>query len=109
MENEIKMEKGKKGDTKIGAVIILIISAAVFLPTGGAAVYQALLNNQKAESFGSYDGKQILYEPGSKFHTTVSSIAQNYRNSGLEVNEQSHYYIMNQAFKQTINSILLCS
>ena len=109
MENEIKMEKGKKGDTKIGAVIILIISAAVFLPTGGAAVYQALLNNQKAESFGSYDGKQILYEPGSKFHTTVSSIAQNYRNSGLEVNEQSHYYIMNQAFKQTINSMAFSS
>ncbi len=100
--NEIKFKKEKKGQAKIGAVIILIISAIVFLPAGGAAVYQSFFNGQKKNSFGSYDGKQIIYEPGTKFYKAAANIAQTRKNMGEEIDNNNFYYVLNQAFKQTI-------
>lgn len=101
-ENKAKV---KKGDTKIGAVIILIISAVVFLPAGGAAVYQGLFNHNKAPTFGSYDGKKVTYEPGSLMYVAASNIAQSYQRMGYQLNENSYYYIFNNAFQQTLRSM----
>ena len=52
-ENKITEQKTKKDSSKIGAVIILVISALVFLPFGASAVFQSIFNKQKASTFGS--------------------------------------------------------
>ena len=77
-ENKITEQKTKKDSSKIGAVIILVISALVFLPFGASAVFQSIFNKQKVSSYGSYNGKNITYEPGTKFFITVSNLAQSY-------------------------------
>lgn len=103
MNQETKhTEQRAKGGSKIGAVIILIISALVFLPFGASAVFQSVFSRQKINSYGSYDGKQITYEPGSKFFTAVSNLAKSYQNMGYKIDDRTYYAIMNQAFKQTV-------
>ena len=103
MEQEIKKTEGKpkKSATKIGAVIILIISALVFLPFGASAVFQSIFNKRTVDSFGSYDGKKIVYEPGSKFHSAVTNMAQMYEARGIKLEDNS-YRIMYDAFNQTM-------
>ena len=101
-ENKITEQKTKKDSSKIGAVIILVISALVFLPFGASAVFQSIFNKQKASTFGSYNGKNITYEPGSNFYTAVSNLAQSYQASGYKVDENSYYRIMSEAFYQTV-------
>ena len=103
MEQEIKKSdvKPKKSATKIGAVIILVISALVFLPFGASAVFQSIFNKRTVNSFGSYDGKKIVYEPGSKFHTAVTNMAQMYEARGIKLEDNS-YRIMYDAFNQTM-------
>lgn len=103
MNQETKhTEQRAKSGSKIGAVIILIISALVFLPFGASAVFQSVFNRRKANSYGSYGGRQITYEPGSKFFTAVSNLAKSYQNMGYKIDDRSYYSIMNQAFKQTV-------
>ena len=70
-ENKITEQKTKKDSSKIGAVIILVISALVFLPFGASAVFQSIFNKQKASTFGSYNGKNITYEPGTDRKSVV--------------------------------------
>lgn len=101
-ENKITEQKTKKDSSKIGAVIILVISALVFLPFGASAVFQSIFNKQKASTFGSYNGKNITYEPGTKFFITVSNLAQSYQAGGYKVDENSYYRIMREAFYQTV-------
>lgn len=101
-ENKITEQKTKKDSSKIGAVIILVISALVFLPFGASAVFQSIFNKQKASSYGSYNGKNITYEPGTKFFITVSNLAQSYQAGGYKVDENSYYRIMREAFYQTV-------
>ena len=103
MEQEIKKidSKPKKSATKIGAVIILVISALVFLPFGASAVFQSIFNKRTVNSFGSYDGKKIVYEPGSKFHNAVTNMAQMYESRGIKLEDNS-YRIMYDAFNQTM-------
>ena len=103
MEQEIKKSEGKskKNATKIGAVIILVISALVFLPFGASAVFQSIFNKRTVNSFGSYNGKKIVYEPGSKFHNAVTNMAQMYEARGIKLEDNS-YRIMYDAFNQTM-------
>ncbi len=101
-ENKITEQKTKKDSSKIGAVIILVISALVFLPFGASAVFQSIFNKQKVNSYGSYNGKNITYEPGSDFYIAVSNLAQSYQASGYKVDENSYYRIMREAFYQTV-------
>ena len=103
MEQEIKKSdvKPKKSATKVGAVIILVISALVFLPFGASAVFQSIFNKRTVNSFGSYNGKKIVYEPGSKFHTAVTNMAQMYEARGIKLEDNS-YRIMYDAFNQTM-------
>ena len=99
--NAKKEDSPKKGKINIGAVIILIISAVVFLPAGGVAVYQGIFAKNKIPVFGSYNGKKITYERNSKFAMAVSNISEQYRKYGIELNEQTAPYVYNQAFMQT--------
>lgn len=101
-ENKITEQKTKKDSSKIGAVIILVISALVFLPFGASAVFQSIFNKQKVNSYGSYNGKKITYEPGSDFFVSVSNIAQSYQARGYKLGEEQNYRIMREAFYQTV-------
>ncbi|MBQ0039445.1 MAG: SurA N-terminal domain-containing protein [Treponema sp.] len=94
--------KPKKEGSKVGAVIILIISAVVFLPFGASAIFESFFRNRQVNTFGSYDGQKITYEPGSKFYNAASNIAQSYKNAGYDVNDQTYYYILSSAFRQTV-------
>jgi hypothetical protein len=100
-----KENKSKKGKTKIGAVIILVISAIVFLPAGGIAVYQGFFGKSKVPVFGSYDGTKISYEAGSKFVTILNNIVEQNKRGGIEYNEQTSFQFFNAAFKATIQNL----
>lgn len=95
-------KKSKKENSKIGAVIILIISALVFLPFGASAIFESFFQKRNVSTFGSYDGHKITYEPGSKFYQATSNIAQSYQSAGYQVDDKMYYYILAQAFRQTI-------
>lgn len=95
--------KSKKSSTKIGAVIILIISAVVFIPFGASAIFESFANRGDRTSFGSYNGHQIIYEAGSTFATTTANLATMYQNAGYETNE---YSIMYQAFRETVTDMM---
>lgn len=94
----------KKQFVYVGSVIILIISVLTFVVFGvGTEVFTALFaNNDKIPAFGSYDGKKIEYTAGSEFAQNASTLAENFRNQGYEINSQSEYYIFSQAFNQTL-------
>lgn len=108
--NQENVIKQKKQHTKIGAVIVLIISAAVFLPVGGAVVFQAIFNTNKAPVFGSFDGKKIKYEPGSDFMQAAANLADMYQQYGYNLTyelsnqptDMSYYRIFTTAFAQTV-------
>ncbi len=99
--SEEKEHKSEKKETKIGAVIVLIISAVVFIPAGGVSIFQLFNKNKDVPVFGSYNGKKIEYVQGSDFANTASNIAQSYQMQGYDVN-QMQYRIMMDAFNQTI-------
>ncbi len=97
--------KTKKDNTKIGAVIILIISAIVFIPFGGYEVIQAFFGKNKAPLFGKYNGKEIRYEPGTTFTRATQNLAERYKSMGYEVGSEAYYYIFNQAFEETVKDM----
>ncbi len=101
MAQETKV-KTKKSATKIGAIIILVISALVFLPFGASAIFQSLFNRQKATVFGSYNGRKIVYAPGTEFYTVVSNMAKSYERNGRRIDDNSYLSIMREAFYQTV-------
>lgn len=104
-EEEEKKTKAKKADgAKIGAVIILIISAVVFIPVGGSAVISSLLQKSKTPVFGTFKGQKIEYKAGSDFASNVSYIAQRYQSYGYDTN-QIYSYIFEQAFENTVQNM----
>ena len=97
-----KNVKSKNDHTKIGAVIILIISAIVFIPFGGYEVFNAIFRNNKGLLFGKYDGKKITYEPGTLFYNITTNSANRMKAMGYDVND---YYIFMQAFEETVKDM----
>ncbi|MFA6856782.1 MAG: peptidylprolyl isomerase [Treponema sp.] len=96
----------KKSFYTIGSLIILLISAIVFV------LVPAMLgraNKNKLPPFGKYDGKEIKYEQGSDFADYVSRYADMLKNQGQEVNTQSYYYIFNYAFNATVQKMAFSS
>ncbi|MCK9169148.1 MAG: peptidylprolyl isomerase [Treponema sp.] len=96
----------KKSFYTIGSLIILLISAIVFV------LVPAMLgraNKNKLPAFGKYDGKEIRYEQGSDFADYVSRYADMLKNQGQEVNTQSYYYIFNYAFNATVQKMAFSS
>lgn len=102
-------ENGKKGKVNVGAVIILIISALVFIPVGSVSIAQ-LISSRKEEAntpvFGKYDGKKIAWEAGSDFAQKVSNYAEMYQRAGIDINTNTNIrdYIFQQAYQETVES-----
>ncbi len=103
--NQETKNKTNKDHTKIGAVIVLIISAIVFIPFGGEAVFEAFFNRNKAPVLGSYDGTEIRYEHGSTFANAVSNIAEYYKSMGAELNDTDNYRVFQYAFQTTVKDM----
>ena len=93
---------------KIGAIIILILSALVFVFFGfGSDVYSSILNRSKNNLvFGSFEGKAIAYKPGTDYFTRIQSVAQQFQNAGYKMDTQTEYSVFRQAFIQTIQDRL---
>lgn len=99
----IEKENKAKGKANLGAVIILIISAVVFIPTGGAAVLQSLRGQNP--SFGTVNGQKIKYEPGTKFYQAASNIASRYKAIYKEIDDKKYEEIIKTAYGQTVTDI----
>ncbi len=94
-----------KDHTKIGAVIILVISAIVFIPFGGYEVISAFFSNKDVPVFGSYDGKKITYERGSLFTNMTENLAERYKSMGYQIDSNAYYYLFTQAFAETVKDM----
>jgi hypothetical protein len=92
----------KRSFYTIGSLIILLISAIVFVLV---PAMMGRSTNNKMPPFGKYDGKEIRYEQGSDFADYVSRYADMLKNQGQEVNTQSYYYIFNYAFNATVQKM----
>ncbi|HAK68134.1 MAG TPA: hypothetical protein DCM57_00555 [Treponema sp.] len=103
-EEEKKVKSGRKDGAKIGAVIILVISAAVFIPVGGSAVFESIFNKNKPSVFGTYKGRKIEYKAGTEFATAASNLARQYEAYGLDTNQYASS-ILNSAFENTIKNM----
>ena len=82
----------KKHFYTIGSIIILLFSAVIFI------VLPAMVGGAKAQKlppFGSYDGKQITYEPGTIFSNTVTNYAEALKWQGQDITENTYFYIFN--------------
>ena len=104
MAQETKV-KTAKDHTKIGAVIILVISAIVFIPFGGYEVINALFSSKNAPVFGSYNGKKITYEMGSTFKNVTENLAETYKSYGINIDSASSYYLFTEAFSETVKDL----
>ena len=104
--SEESKHKEKQGSAKIGAVIILIISAIVFIPAGGSLVFQAIANSGKIPVFGSYKGKKIEYKPGTEMFNNVSNQAEMFKHNYGTVSQDAYYRIFYAAFGQTLSSMI---
>ena len=103
-EEEKKTSVKKTDGAKIGAVIILIISAIVFIPVGGSAVISSILQKNRTPVFGKFKGQKIEYKAGSDFAANVSYIAQRYQSYGYDTS-QMYSYIFEQAFQSTVQNM----
>lgn len=104
MAQDIKV-KTAKDHTKIGAVIILVISAIVFIPFGGYEVISALFGKRDVPVFGSYKGKKITYEKGAVFTNVTENLAERYKAYGINVDSASSYYLFTEAFAETVKNM----
>ena len=104
MNQEAKNKTGRD-HTRIGAVIVLIISAIVFIPFGGEAVIEAFFSRNKTPVLGSYDGTEIRYEHGSTFANAVSNIAEYYKSMGATLDSTDNYRVFQYAFQMTVKDM----
>ncbi len=83
-----------------GTIVILVITvvAFVFIPAIGGS------DSQSTPSFGSYNGKRIVYEPGGYFATQVQQINSYLREQGLsEENFQQYaFQVWRSAYESTV-------
>ena len=80
----------EKRKINIGAVVILIISAVVFIPFGGSAVFDAFFSAGNT-SFGKINGEKIKYEPGSDFYNAVANTTNLYKET-YKVDASNPFY-----------------
>ena len=91
----------KKTTYTIGAVIILLFSAFVFIAvpvfSGGT--------KQETPVLGKYNGKEVRYEQGSDFNNIASNYYEYFKQQGYEINENDMSYIYSMAFNETVRTM----
>ncbi len=106
METTEKDNKsGKKDHSKAGAVVILIISAAVFVFAGGTAGITSLMEKRNTPVFGSYKGKNIEYKQGSRILSVAGNTIRLYEEFKINVNDEQRRKIFENAYVQTVEEL----
>lgn len=78
----------------IAAVVFVLLPA--MLGRGGG---------KRLPPFGSYNGHEIRYESGTLFADYVSKYADMMKGQGMEVDQQSYFYIFNYAFNAVVQKM----
>ena len=90
----------------IGSVIILILSVICFVVFGvGTELIRAFTGDANKISFGKYDGKDIVLEPGTDFANAVQNYQNYYQNQGQQLDQSAYFYIYNYAFNAAVQSM----
>ncbi len=84
--------------TYIGTVVLLVLIVVAFV---GAPALTGVASGSRPV-FGSYAGREILYEPGNYLAREFDSIARQVQASGQEVSEFLVRQIWREAFNRTV-------
>ena len=108
-KNVVSFDAKKKPAKKIngvmiGSVIILVLSAIVFILVPALTGFQG--TSTEAPVIGSYKGTEIKYEQGSDFVNYMNQTYQQVKDSGYDV-DQYMYSILQSAFNNTITSMAI--
>lgn len=102
---DAKKKTGKKINwIAIGSVIILILSAIVFILVPALTGFKSV--DTDAPVIGSYKGTDIKYEQGSDFVNYMNQAYQQVKDSGYDT-EQYMYSILNSAFSNTVTAMAI--
>ena len=101
---EVEVKKKGKNTAKLGAVIVLILSALVFIPVGGSSILESFKANKMTVVFGKYKGKKIEYKAGSEFANAVTTLATKYQQYGYDVNSLTNS-IFEEAFQGYVENL----
>ncbi|MBQ4377823.1 MAG: SurA N-terminal domain-containing protein [Treponema sp.] len=90
----------------VGSVIILILSVICFVVFGvGTELIRAFTGDAGKISFGKYNGKDIVLEPGTDFANAVQNYQNYYQNQGQQLDQSAYFYIYNYAFNAAVQSM----
>lgn len=90
----------------IGSVIILILSVICFVVFGvGTELIRVFTGEANKLSFGKYDGKEIVLEPGTDFANAVQNYTNYFQNQGQNLDQSAYFYIYNYAFNAAVQSM----
>ncbi len=102
---DAKKKTGKKINwIAIGSVIILILSAIVFILVPALSGFKSI--DTESPVLGSYKGTDIKYEQGSDFANYLSQYVQQYKDAGYDT-DQYMYSILNSAFSATVTAMAI--
>ena len=101
-KKQTKGFKMKKSAYTIGSLIILLISAFIFvlvpMLSGGR-------RGKRIPPFGKYAGTEIRYEQGSDFAEYVSRYAENYKSRGIQLSPSDYRYLFSMAFNTSVSQL----
>lgn len=107
MNNEKSVVDFKKAPKKksnvlitIGSVVILVLSAIIFVGLPAMAPSGAEAGNYKP--FGYYKKQAIEYKQNSLFATMLTSNLEQVEQSGQTLNNQTYYQVLEQSFADTV-------
>lgn len=92
----------KRSVYTIGSLIIILIAAGIFVLV---PIFSAGMGHKRLPAFGKYDGTEIRYEQGTDFANYVANIAENFKNSGREINDSNYDYIFEYAFNAAVSKL----
>lgn len=102
---DAKKKPAKKGSgVMIGSIIILVLSAIVFILVPALAGFKN--TDIDTPVIGSYKGTEIKYEQGSDFVTYMNQAYQQVKDSGYDP-EQYMYSVLNSAFSNTVTTMAI--
>lgn len=95
----------KKVALTVGSVLILILSAVVFVLVPAFAGSSNVTGDKVF--IGKYNGQKIEFKMGSPFQSAYSQIVNQYQNSGYQMNQQTMYQAFMQAFNTTVQQMAI--
>lgn len=89
---------GTKLFYSIGSIFILVLAAFAFVFIPAATTR----STGQEIIVGKWDKKPIKYEANSKFVKNIENLSNMYKQQGYDINDQTFYYVFNEAFTMTV-------